>query len=408
MGTEKLWSKDYIFVVLAGTGLVFCNYLFFAAMPVFAQSLTGSVAYAGLVITVFTIPALFSRPIAGILSDKYGRTTLLIVAAVLCAIACLLYNFVSILIMLLLVRALHGIGFGIHSTCAGAVVPDVVPKSRLAEGVGLSGILNTFAIGIAPGVALTIIGQGDLQNFRMLFMVALGMCVVSLILDCGITYERKNKKLAKNNPTLLDNTDKVIEKLPPTFLGFEYAVFPVAIVLLLLYTGISSINSFIFLFAIERQLGNIGLFFTFLAVGLFFSRLLMGRVADKYGADVIIIPGLIVFAVCFLLIPFAKSPIYLYLISFPFGIAQGAVPPVMNAMLFKRCSDQRRGTASAAFFASIDIGYAFGSLMFGVIAASFNYYFVYGGAMVCTVFALGIYLAIVSEKGQIMIRKKAS
>lgn len=76
-----------------------------------------------------------------------------------------------------------------------------------------------------------------------------------------------------------------------------------------------------------------------------------------------------------------------------FGLAQGAVAPALNMMMFKRCSAQRRGTASAAFYSSIDLGLGIGSIVVGVIAAGFNYYVVYLGAMTFALLALTIYLS---------------
>jgi MFS family permease len=52
----------------------------------------------------------------------------------------------------------------------------------------------------------------------------------------------------------------------------------------------------------------------------------------------------------------------------PMGLFNGAVFPTINSLIFKRCSPQRRGTASAAYFAAIDLGFTIGgscSVSFG-------------------------------------------
>jgi MFS family permease len=59
--------------------------------------------------------------------------------------------------MIIFIRILHGIGFGIHSTTSGAVIADIVPKSRLGEGLGYFGIYNTIAVATRrPGIALAL------------------------------------------------------------------------------------------------------------------------------------------------------------------------------------------------------------------------------------------------------------
>ena len=76
----------------------------------------------------------------------------------------------------------------------------------------------------------------------------------------------------------------------------------------------------------------------------------------------------------------------------------GAVIPSINTMMFLRCSPQRKGTASAAYFASIDIGFMIGGIVLGVVADSLGFdavYWVCAGAIAA---ALVLYLATVAKK----------
>ncbi len=388
---ERLWTKDYVIVMIASSGISFCNYFFFSTLPIYAQNLSGSAVYAGLVTGVYTLAAMIIRPFSGILSDQFGRTKLLILGAFICSIACALYSFASGLILLIAVRALNGIGFGIHSTCAGAVAADVIPKARMTEGLGYFGLYGTIAAAVAPGIALLIIGSGELWRFQVLFVLATMVSFTSMIFDCFITYERNSENKLNGGFISAEQIRGDDELLPKTWLGFEYAVFVPAAIVTLLHVALSSVTSFLTLFALERGLGNVGLFFTFNAAGLFLSRLLCGKVVDRRGTDIVVIPAILVLAICLALVPFVDSLVGLYIVSVPLGLAQGAVVPAIYALMFNRCSPKRRGTVSAAFSSAIDIGYGFGSITFGFIAAGFNYYFVYWGAMLSTISALVIY-----------------
>ncbi len=66
--------------------------------------------------------------------------------------------------------------------------------------------------------------------------------------------------------------------------------------------------------------------------------------------------------------------------------------------MFLRCSPQRRGTASAAYFAAIDIGFAIGGIVFGVVAAKLKFNAVYWIAAALTAIAFVLYLKTVAEK----------
>lgn len=399
---ERLWNKDFVIVMIANTGICFCNYFFATTLPIYAQILTGTTAYSGLMMGVFALAAVAVRPFSGILADKYGRTKLLITGAFLCTAACVLNNFAAVLLLLLFVRVLHGIGFGMHSTASGAVAADVIPRSRLTEGIGYFGLFNTIATAVAPGIALAIIGTGEIGKFGAIFKISAVVSLASMIFDCFITYERKDKHAQHSvvMPLSLRTGEDEDKDLPKTFLGFEYAAFLPAVVSVLVFFGISSVSSFLPLFAMEKHLGNIGLFFTFNAAGMFLSRLLMGKVADKRGLDIVIVPGIIGMAVCLGLIPLVNSLGPLLLIGFPLGLAQGAVGPACNSLMFNRCSEKRRGTASAAFFSSVDLGFGVGSIAFGVISAAYNYDTVFWCSMVCVGLALVVYLIFVSERKQ--------
>jgi MFS family permease len=395
---EKLWRKDYIIIMLASTGISFCNYFFFSTLPIYAQQLTGTTAYSGLMVGIYTLAALAIRPFTGILSDKFGRKKLLIAGALLSSIACVLYNIASILILLIFIRILHGIGFGVHSTSGGAVAADVIPKSRMAEGIGYFGLYSTLALALAPGIALFVIGNGELQNFRVLFLIAMAVSIATLVFDCFITYENKYQNIQVGVTSSHYRINSGNENLSKTFLGFEYAVFIPSIVLILLAFAFSSLTAFLPLLALERNMGNVGLFFTINAIGLLVSRLCVGRITDRRGMDVVVIPAIIVVAISFIVISIVHSLALLVFIAFPIGLAQGAIVPAINALIFNRCSEKRRGTASAAYASSMDMGIGFGSIVFGFIAQGFNYTFVYLGSTLLVVIALVVYLSGIAKR----------
>jgi MFS family permease len=162
--------------------------------------------------------------------------------------------------------------------------------------------------------------------------------------------------------------------------------------------ALSSVISFLPLLALERDLGNTGLFFTVNALGLLVSRLFIGKITDKRGTDIIVMPGIIVRAVCLVLIPFINSLALLFALAFPLGLAQGSVMPALNALIFNRCSPGRRGTASAAYASSVDIGYGIGPIGLGFLAAATNYYIVYSGTAAIALTALGIYWCCIAKR----------
>ncbi|MCL2401906.1 MAG: MFS transporter [Oscillospiraceae bacterium] len=409
---EKLFSKDYILVMISGTGQGFTNHFFAAILAVYVVNmLGGSQAQAGILGMVYSLPALAARLTAGGASDKIGRVKLLVGGTFLCAVACVMFGLAHVIPALIIIRAFHGFGFGIAHTCAGAVVADVLPKSRLAEGIGYFGLGNTLAQAIGPFIALAVIGGGPeyhLIDFQLLFFISAGLCFVGMIANACVSYERKQKAaLALQQPeeTLVTENAATLsmesDEPPPgkAFLGFDRAVFAPIIVLVVMFLGVTSTVLFLIPFATTvLGVGNPGPYFVVRAAGVFISRLVFGRIADRRGSDIIIIPGMIVMVACLALIPFASSFGMLIAIGFPHGMAQGAVMPTFNSLILSRCSPTRKGSAAGAFGAAIDIGFSIGAPLQGLLADVFDLRFVFWMSAVLVAISLVMFLFIASDK----------
>lgn len=396
---QRLWSRDFIIVMAACSGISFCNYFFVSTLPVYAQNMTGTTFSAGLMTSVYTLAALATRPITGILADKIGRVKPLVFGAVCCAAASILYRFSTGIVILILVRTLHGVGFGIHTTCGGAAAADIIPKSRLSEGLGIFGLHATVASALAPAIALGIIGTGENDKFLPLFVLSTVIAVICVILDAMIRYERDGVKADDNGPPALEEAPSNSgAPLPRLYFGFEKGVFVPAVVLILFFIGLSTLASFLPLFARDMHLGDIGLYFTISAAGMLSSRIFLGKIADRHGAGTVIIPALAVIVPCLAVIPFVNSRFVLFLLAFPIGLSQGAFCPAVNSMMFHRCSPKRRGSASAAYFAAIDLGYCIGAVLFGFVAEKLGFSLVWWGSSLFVLAALAIYLAFLREK----------
>ena len=439
--TERLLSKDFALLMVILLGQSFMNSFFVASNPLYIARLGGSTTQAGVITTAYVLAAVAIRPVSGVLADKSGRVKQIVIGAIICTITCALYGFTGFIPLLILIRAANGVGFGAMSTCTGAAVADVVPKKRLAEGIGYSGMSSTFAQAIGPGIAIAIIQGDTMSEYKTLFFTSAGMCAAVAVCSCFITYERRrkqqehsavavaasdvealqssgrtpgedaaqdydvlarideapNKEKAPDNEAPPENTDSAA--LPKAIFGFEYAVFAPVIAMILMYVGIGGgVLSFLTPFAKWRGLSNAGVYFAVNAAGVFLSRLVVGKIADKRGSDIIIIPGMAVMIVCVALFPIIKSVTALAAFALPLGLAQGAVMPTFNSMLFRRCSPARRGSASSAYYVGIDTGFAIGAPLLGAFADAFDYRYIFWVGAVFIALALLLYLLAASDK----------
>ena len=445
----RLFSRDYILLMVSVMGANFVNYFFFSTLPLYAKLLTGTATAAGYLSLAYSATALVTRPVAGLITDKVGRVKLIAIGAALATAACLLYGFTTSIVLLILIRILNGIGMGMNATSGGAAVPDIVPEEKLGQGVGYYGLNGTIAQALGPLIALAIIGNGEsLGDFRKLFLVAAAFCCVSLISGCLIRYERNRKRLAAMagteaaaEPERLTEAPEAAEyglmtgaginsdartaaeafagteslAEPQTaaaeqpdaagqakpegkiFFGFELQVLAPSLVMMIYFIGISSILTFLTLYGQQRgfQVENLGFFFMVSAGGVLLSRLIISRVIDKRGSDVVIIPAMIVVMLCLFTIPLVPSLPYLICVALPYGIATGIFNPALNTMMFRRCSPKRRGAVSAAYNLSVDVGITLGAPLLGLVAdhMSFNWVFWLAAITVCAAFLFFVFFA---------------
>jgi len=402
---EKLFSKDYFLVMLSGAGFSLTTQLFVAVIALYVvEILGGTQAQAGILTTAYASTSLISRLMAGVVSDRHGRVKLLIFGALVCAVASALFGLPRAIPALIIIRIIHGFGYGMQHTCAGAVVADVVPKSRLAEGIGYYGLHVTLSQAIGPVIAIAVIGSRVQANYILLFLIAAGICVVGMVSSCFITYEKERKAASKSQENQVKSTTQPLtaaSNQPPgkTLLGFDRAIIAPLVTLIIMYTGHNSAMIFMMPMA-NTWMGieNPGPFFLVRGLGIFLSRVILGRVVDKHGSDVVLIPGLITMIICFALVPYASSLGTLIAVGFPLGLSQGAVIPTFSSMILLRSSPTRRGRSVAAFGSAYDMGQSIGAPILGRLADVYDLRYVFWAAAITVSVALLIFLSVSSDR----------
>lgn len=378
---EPLWTRDFILISMASLFITMGFQMLLPVLPVFSAKLGGSDTWAGLVVGIFTLSAVLMRPIAGRLLDRQGRRGVYIFGLIVFFICVMAYNWTSTILILLILRFIHGFGWGASSTASSTIASDIIPKSRLGEGMGYFGLTSTFAMAVAPALGLGLVSG---YGFNAVFYVSAGVVLVSIFIALPIKYHKPNA-LPKSDPD-------VVAK--PVKAGiFERSAILPAIVIFFITMTYGSIVSFIALYAGQRQVENIGLFFTVYAVALLISRPYFGRLTDRKGTSFAVIPGIIFIILSMSFIYFANSLVIFLIAGFIYGIGFGAVQPALQAMAVRNVDHARRGAANATFFLGFDLGIGAGAIIWGIIAERSGYQIIYLLAIIPAVVGALVYLA---------------
>lgn len=151
-------------------------------LPEYLTSLGGA-EYKGLIIALFTLTAMASRPFSAKIADSVGRKSVMVIGLSFCVIISFLYPIVSSLAGFLALRFAHGFSTGFTPTGATALVSDIIPKNRRGEAMGILGTAGT--VGMAAGLA---IGPSLANDFglNVMFYASSATALLSVLILFGV------------------------------------------------------------------------------------------------------------------------------------------------------------------------------------------------------------------------------
>lgn len=356
-----IWTVNFCILCLTNLLLFMSIQILLPTLPLYITNIGGNQKDVGYVMGAFTIGAMAVRPMAGLLIDRLGRRKILLAGTALMVVLPLLYHFAAAVLLLLLVRLAHGISYSISTTATGTIVADILPRSRLGEGMGYFGLTSSLSMALAPLLGLWIL---QVSNYFWLFVTVSLLAVITFLLSLYIGCPQEQEPGAKQ--------EIAVSKF--SWAGFfEKSALPSAWVIFFLATVFGAVIAFIALHGAEKGISNIGLFFTANAVAMMISRPLSGRWCDKHGAVMIVLVGHLLTIISMAAIAFSHSVPSFVLAGLAYGLGFGFCLPALQALAVRNAPAQRRGAATGTFFTAFDLGIGLGTILWGFVASLAGY-----------------------------------
>ena len=146
---ERLWTKSFIQMTFAMLFLFTGFYLLVPTLPLFIKEIGGNESQVGLMMGMFTIAAVVIRPIIEECWINMVEDPLLF-SAHLFGLTMYSYNLASTIVLLAVLRVIHGVTWAVSTTAVGTAITDIIPDSRRGEGMGWYGMAMTIAMAIGP------------------------------------------------------------------------------------------------------------------------------------------------------------------------------------------------------------------------------------------------------------------
>jgi MFS family permease len=362
MDKGRLWTKDFITVAVINLLLYLVFYLLTVTIASYAvDTFRTSTATAGLVSGIFIIGALIGRLGAGHIIDNAGNKRILIVGAVSFIVTSALYFAAVNVLLLVIIRLLHGIAYGITSTATGTIVAHVIPHDRRGEGIGYYSMSAILATALGPFMGIVLLRYAD---FTMIFIVSLILAVVSLAMSSIVA------EPARRTPQ--DRARTATHFHISNFL--EFKAIPISIIILVIGAAYSVVLVFLSLYTEQIHLEEAaGFFFLVYAVTVLLSRPFSGRLLDARGADFVVYPCLFIFAVGMFLFGRAGHGITLLSAAVLIGLGYGNFLSCSQAIAIKVVPSHRFGLATSTFFIGLDVGFGIGPYLLGSLVSFTGY-----------------------------------
>lgn len=372
----KLWSRSFILVLLI-TFLMYVVYnIFTATLPLHISNIGGNPTEMGLVVSLFAIAALLSRPVAGHLLDSNGRKKVYIFGLISITIVTALFCLPLAIILILGIRFLHGFVWGVTSTSNSALTVDVVPKEILVHGWRYFVFAQSLTMAIGP-----ILGSFVMLNygFTQTAILATILLVTCVILSKLIKYPKFEKP-----QTVIEN------KLSLKYMFEKNALFP-SLLATLVFMTMGYVLAFIIIYG-QKIGANGSLFFVGFVIMILLSNPLEKKLSDALGGKSVLIISPICILLSLVVLSFANGLLPIVVASLFYGFGFGVICPILQTWAVKASPEERVGAANGTYLASLDIGVAIGSLVFGTISGYIGLAKTFGLASICMIIFIMLYL----------------
>ncbi len=359
------------FTVLCGVPfvMVLSNSMLIPALPLMQSAMNLSAFQIGLVVTAFSVPAGLTIPIAGYLSDHFGRKVIIVPALFIFGIGGLLAGVAGLLIpnpfiWILAARVLQGIGGGGTYQLAMALTGDIFQTAERAKALGLLESANGLGKVISPII-------GSLAALVIWFAPFFIYPLLAIPVALGVWWVVKEPEAEMSKQGLGEYLASVWQVLKKNALSLTAAFLAGLLALFMLFGVLSYLSD-----VLEESYGIEGLAKGFViaipVLAMAVTSYLSGRWLQNQGGQVCkwaSMGGMLLIAVA-LLAPAFTSGLYLLLTAITVqGIGTGLSLPAINLLITGAAAHEERGMITCLYGTMRFFGAAFGPPVFGLFVA---------------------------------------
>ncbi|MBB1124091.1 MFS transporter [Limosilactobacillus albertensis] len=351
---ERIFSKDVRLVMAASFFFMFSNMYCNPLINGYAQDLGASSAFAGIIVGMMSIVAMFLRPIAGNLTDHFSKYRLSFIGGTLCFLGVLGYVITPNSGLLLLFRLVNGLGYVLCTVCMTTWLAYLVPIKHVGEAMSFYGLMNALAMACAPAVSINLY---KVVGYRTAIIVS-AISALMVVITVQFVGNRANPVIKQP----VDKKKKLHIKI------IQRDAVPVALIVALFAIPYFATQADIVEYAEQRHLSiAVGAYFLIYAVVLLLSRLFLRNQFDTVRFQPWLVLSTVATIFYLIMLTVMKTNIEMGLAAAGMAFGYGIIYSVCQSTAMMLAPDTERGLASSTFFLGLDIGMTLGPIIGGII-----------------------------------------
>lgn len=363
----------------------------FLLFPFFALYITAhfnvGLIEVGFLFSIFSAGNILGSMIGGALADKYGRRSMILIGLVVSGISSILMGMVNDLYLFYILAAFLGVIGNFGGPARQAMVADLLPKEKQADGFGILRVVLNLAAVIGP-----ILGGFLATKSYMLLFIA---DAVSSIITGFIVY----LVIPETKPQRKD--DKPEESVLKTMAGYKdvlkdgiYMLFlSISAITVLVYMQLNSTLS-VFLrdvYLFPEQ--SFGLLLSTNALMVVAFQFWITRKLSKYAPMKMMAVGTLFYMIGFGMYGFVSEPYMFFIAMAILTVGEMIEIPISQTAAASFAPEDKRGRYMAVFGFHWAIPNLFGVIIASLVYNSFGPNWVwYLAGILCLIAAIGFWL----------------
>jgi MFS family permease len=145
------------------------------------------VTEVGIVFAIFSLSSFGGNALGGAMADKFGRKAMFIFGLVTSALSSLAMGFVDDLFLFYALAAIVGLLSSAGGPATGAMIADLLPEEKRADGYGLHRVVFNLAVTIGPAIG----GFLATRSYLLLFILDAVTSIITAVIAYFLLPETK-------------------------------------------------------------------------------------------------------------------------------------------------------------------------------------------------------------------------